>query len=180
MRRCEGRRFHPANGQKLGVGAGFLPALWGFCASKFPILPAATVYAPIHKTAPRGAASMAEEADGQDTGTEASGAGVDPAAVALAFNHTSKIAMALRKMVALLFLIAIALVPFVIVVMYSREGGVWVLGYVTGIITVPVVGIAAIQAMNTLSNERAFIGTVVFGFIVILISFASGLWSLSR
>jgi len=83
-------------------------------------------------------------------------------------------------MVALLFLVAIAIVPFFIVVMFSREGGIWVLGYVTGIITVPVVGIAAIQAMNTLSSERALIGTVVFGFFVILISLATALWSLSR
>ena len=81
---------------------------------------------------------------------------------------------------ALLFLIAIALVPFFIVATYSREGGIWVLGYVTGIMTIPIVGIAAIRAMNTLSNERALIGTVVFGFVVILISLATGLWSVFR
>ena len=94
------------------------------------------------------------------------------------FNLTKIITAAMRKMVALLFLIAIALVPFLIVVMYSREGGIWVLGYVTGIITVPVVGIAAIRAINILSDEGAFIGTVVFGFVVILISLATALRSL--
>jgi heme/copper-type cytochrome/quinol oxidase subunit 4 len=123
---------------------------------------------------------MADESDGQDGGAEASGAGVDPAVVALAFNHTTKITMAMRKMVALLFLIAIALIPFLIVAMYSREGGIWVLGYVTGIITVPVVGFAAIRAMSTLSDEGSFIGTVVFGFLVILISLATGFWASSR
>jgi len=49
--------------------------------------------------------------------------------------------------------------------MYSREGGIWVLGYVTGIITVPVVGFAAIRAMSTLTDEGSFIGTIVFGFL---------------
>jgi hypothetical protein len=93
------------------------------------------------------------------------------------FNRPNIITKAMRKAVALLFLIAIALVPFLIVVMYSREGGIWVAGYVTGIITVPLVGLAAIQAINTLSTEGAFIGTIVFGFIVILISVAMALWS---
>jgi len=98
----------------------------------------------------------------------------------LAFNHTTRITTAIRKMVALLFLIAIARVPYLIVATYSREGGIWVLGNVAGILTVPVVGIAAIRAMNTLSNERALIGTVVFGFVVILISLATALWSFSQ
>jgi len=80
-------------------------------------------------------------------------------------------------MAALLFLFAIALIPFLIVVMYSRVGGIWVLGYVTGIITVPLIGIAAIRAINTLSDEGAFIGSVVFGFAVILISLATAFWS---
>ncbi len=83
----------------------------------------------------------------------------------------------MRKLMALLFLMAIASVPFLIVVLFSRQGGIWVLGYVTGIITVPVVGIAAIRAMNTLSDEKALIGTAIFGFFVILISFASAFWS---
>jgi heme/copper-type cytochrome/quinol oxidase subunit 4 len=96
------------------------------------------------------------------------------------FNHTTKITMAMRKTVALLFLIAIALVPFFIVATYSREGGIWVLGYLAEIMTVPVVGFSAIRAMNTLSNERALIGTVVFGFFVVLISLATALWSFSR
>ena len=123
---------------------------------------------------------MADEADGQAAGAEASSTGVDPAVVALAFDHTTKTTMAMRKMVALLFLIAIALTPFLIVAMHSREGGIWVLGYVTGIITVPMVGFAAIRAMSTLSHEGSFIGTVVFGFLVILISLATGFWAIFR
>jgi len=121
---------------------------------------------------------MAEEAEGQDTGAEAfvlvERANMTP------FNQTTKLTKAIRKAVALLFLVAIALVPFLIVATYSREGGIWVLGYVTGIVTVPVVGIAAVHAMNTLSDERAFIGTVVFGFIVILISVAAGFFALAQ
>jgi hypothetical protein len=97
------------------------------------------------------------------------------------FNPKTIITTTIGKTVALFFLIAIALIPFLIVVVYSREGGIWVLGYVTGIVTVPVVGIAAIRAMNTLSDEgRVFIGTVVFGFLVILISLATGFWSVFR
>jgi hypothetical protein len=96
------------------------------------------------------------------------------------FNLKTTVTTTIGKTVALLFLIAIALIPFLIVVMYSREGGIWDLGYVTGIVTVPVVGIAAIRAMNTLDEGRAFIGTVVFGFLVILISLATGFWSVFR
>ena len=83
-----------------------------------------------------------------------------------------------QKLTALLFLIAVVLVPFFIVVFYSRQGGVWVAGYVTGIVTVPFVGFGVIRAINTLSNEKAFIGTVVFGLITILISLIVAFWSI--
>lgn len=96
------------------------------------------------------------------------------------FDPPTKFNVALRKMAALLFLIAIALIPFLIVATYSREGGIWVLGYVTGILTVPVVGIAAIRAMNFLSSENALLGSVLFGSVVIVISLATGLWSVFR
>lgn len=97
------------------------------------------------------------------------------------FNPKTIISTTIGKMVALLFLVAIALIPFLIVAMYSREGGIWVLGYVTGIVTVPVVGIAVIRALNTLRDEGgAFVGTVVFGFLVILISLATGFWAVFR
>ena len=98
----------------------------------------------------------------------------------MVFNLKTIIATAFGKAVALLFLVAVALIPFLIVVIYSREGGIWVLGYVTGIVTVPIVGIAAIRAMNTLDDESAFIGTVVFGFLVVLISLVTGFWSVFR
>jgi len=32
MRPCEGRRFGPVINQQLGVGAGFFPDFWEFCA----------------------------------------------------------------------------------------------------------------------------------------------------
>jgi hypothetical protein len=83
-----------------------------------------------------------------------------------------------QKLAALLFLIAVVLVAFFIVVFYSRQGGVWVAGYVTGIITVPFVGFGVIRAINALSNEKAFIGTVVFGLIAILISLIVAFWSI--
>ena len=83
-----------------------------------------------------------------------------------------------KKLAALLFLVAIALIPFFIVGFYSRQGGIWVAGYATGIITVPLVGFGVIRAINTLSDEEAFIGTVVFGLSVILISLIVAMWSL--
>jgi len=83
-----------------------------------------------------------------------------------------------QKLAALLFLVAVALVPFLIVALYSRQGGIWVLGYVSGIITVPLVGFGVIRAIISLNEERALIGTVVFGFIVIVISLIMALWSL--
>ena len=82
-----------------------------------------------------------------------------------------------QKLAALLFLVAVALIPFLIVVLYSRQGGIWVLGYVSGIITVPLVGFGVIRAINSLNEERALIGTVAFGFLVILISLLMALWS---
>ena len=88
-----------------------------------------------------------------------------------------RVTRAFRKLAALLFLIAVALIPFFIVVLYSRQGGIWVAGYVTGIITVPFVGFGVIRAINTLNDEEAFIRTVVFGLIVILISLIVAFWS---
>ena len=91
-------------------------------------------------------------------------------------NHV--IIRSLQKTAALVFLVAVALIPFLIVGLYSRQGGIWVAGYVTGIITVPFVGFGAIRAIDTLNDEEAFIGTVLFGIVVILISLIVALWSL--
>ena len=96
------------------------------------------------------------------------------------FHAPSMITMALRKVVALLFLVAIALVPVAVVVLGSSRGGIWVAGYVTGIITVPLIAMGALRAIYTLleSNElRVFISFVVFGVLVILTSVAAALWS---
>ena len=93
------------------------------------------------------------------------------------FNHL-EFSVALRRLAALVFLIAVALVPFLIVAMYPSQGGIWVAGYVTGIITVPFVAFGAIRAMITLNDEGAFVGTVVYGLIVIVISLTVALWSL--
>jgi len=89
-----------------------------------------------------------------------------------------KITKSIQKLTALLFLVAVALVPFFIVVLYSRQGGIWVLGYVSGIITVPLVGFGVISAISSLSGERVLLGTVLFGIIIILISMIMALWSL--
>jgi hypothetical protein len=96
------------------------------------------------------------------------------------FHAPSMITIALRKVVALLFLVAIALVPVAVVVLGSGRGGIWVAGYVTGIITVPLIAMGALRAIYTLleSNElRVFISFVVFGVLVILTSVTAALWS---
>jgi hypothetical protein len=90
----------------------------------------------------------------------------------------SRVTKLFQKLAALLFLVVVALVPFLIVVLYSRQGGIWVLGYVSGIITVPLVGFGAVRAIISLDEEGALIGTVVFGVIVIVISLILASWSL--
>ena len=89
-----------------------------------------------------------------------------------------EVATAMRRLGALLFLIAVALIPCLIVALFPRQGGIWVAGYVTGIITVPFVAFGAIRAFSVLNDEKALIGTIAFGLIVIVISVAAALWSL--
>jgi hypothetical protein len=88
---------------------------------------------------------------------------------------------ALGKLGALLFLAAIALTPVVIVVLGSRLGGIFVAGYVTGVITVPMVAFGAIRAIYALieSTEiEGLVGVLVYGFLVILISVAAAFWAI--
>ena len=95
--------------------------------------------------------------------------------------HDRKLARALGKLGALLFLVAIALTPVVIVTLGSTLGGIFVAGYVTGVITVPVVTFGAIRAIYTLieSTEiEGLVGVLVYGFLVILISVAAAFWSI--
>lgn len=93
------------------------------------------------------------------------------------FNHL-EIATVMRRLGALFFLVAVALVPILMVALFPRQGGIWVGGYVTGIITLPFVAFGAIRAFNVLNDENALIGTVVFGLIVVAISVGIALWSL--
>jgi hypothetical protein len=85
-----------------------------------------------------------------------------------------------RKTVAVLFLIAIAMIPFLIVAFAPRQGGFFVSGYVVGIITVPLVAIGAMRAFYVLigSAEAEIFGVFVFGICLIAISVAAVIWSL--
>jgi hypothetical protein len=84
-----------------------------------------------------------------------------------------------RKTVAVLFLIVIAMVPFVIVAFAPRQGGLFVSGYVTGMITVPLVAIGVMRAFYTLtgSAEAEIFGVFVFGLCLTAISVGAVVWS---
>jgi hypothetical protein len=95
--------------------------------------------------------------------------------------HDRKMTTALKKLSSLLFLIAIALTPVVIVTLGSGLGGVFVAGYVAGVITVPMVALLAMRAIYELieSTEiEGIVGVLVYGFLVILISVAAAVWSI--
>ena len=84
----------------------------------------------------------------------------------------------LTRIVAALFLAAIALTPVAIVLFWPQAGGVWVAGYLVGIVTVPVVAFAALRAVNTIvGEERLLPAFVVFGAIVVMISIASAIYA---
>jgi hypothetical protein len=84
-----------------------------------------------------------------------------------------------RKTVAVLFLIAIAMIPFVIVALAPRQGGLFVSGYVVGLITVPLVAIGVMRAFYVLtgSAEAEIFGVFVFGLCLTAISVAAVIWS---
>jgi len=96
------------------------------------------------------------------------------------FYTTNIITTALRRVLALVFLMAVALVPVAVVVLGSSRGGIWVAGYVTGIITVPLVAMGALRAIYVLFESTEFeviVGFVIFGVLVVLTSVAAALWS---
>ena len=87
----------------------------------------------------------------------------------------------LRKLGALFFLIAIALTPFAIVILGSKLGGIFVAGYVAGVITLPMVALGALRAIYALvesTDIEGIVGVLFYGFLVILISVAAVFWSI--
>jgi hypothetical protein len=84
-----------------------------------------------------------------------------------------------RKTIAILFLIAIAVIPFVIVVFAPRQGGYFVSGYITAMITVPLVAIGVMRAIYALtgSAEAEIFGVFVCGLCLTAISIAAVAWS---
>jgi hypothetical protein len=86
---------------------------------------------------------------------------------------------AIRKLEALLLLAAIALTPVVIVFLEPRRGGIWVAGYVAGVIITPFIAIGALRAILELTGDLdGVIGFVAYGSLTILISVATALWAL--
>jgi len=88
--------------------------------------------------------------------------------------------MSIQKLGAILFLLAIALIPVAIVVWGSGRGGIFVAGYVIGVITAPMVAIGVIRAVSVLAGStwmEALIGFLIFAVVVLVISVAAALWS---
>jgi hypothetical protein len=88
--------------------------------------------------------------------------------------------MSIQKLGAILFLIAIALIPIAIVVWGSGRGGIFVTGYVIGVITAPIVAIGMIRAVSVLADStwmNALIGFLIFAVIVLVVSVAAAVWS---
>lgn len=84
----------------------------------------------------------------------------------------------LGKLIAVIFLAAVALVPVAIVAFWHRMGAIWVTGYVVGIVTVPLVGIGALRATSAMFEEtNAFIAFIAFGCSAIAISLAAALYA---
>lgn len=84
----------------------------------------------------------------------------------------------LTRIAAALFLAAIALTPVAIVLFWPRAGGVWVAGYLVGIVTVPVVAFAALRAVNAIvGEERLLPAFVSYGAIVVMVSIASAIYA---
>jgi hypothetical protein len=88
--------------------------------------------------------------------------------------------MSIQKLGAILFLLAIALIPIAIVIGGSERGGIFVAGYVIGVITAPIVAIGVIRAFSVLADSTwtdALIGFAVFVVVVLAVSVAAALWS---
>ena len=88
--------------------------------------------------------------------------------------------MSLQKLGALLFLLGIALIPVVIVIWGSERGGIFVAGYVIGVITAPMVALGVIRAVAVLADSTwtgGLFGFLIFAVVVLLVSVSAALWS---
>jgi hypothetical protein len=88
--------------------------------------------------------------------------------------------MSIQKLGAILFLLAIALIPVAIVALESGRGGIFVAGYVIGVITAPMVAIGVLRAVSVLADSTwmdALIGFLVFAVVVLVVSVGAALWS---
>jgi hypothetical protein len=88
--------------------------------------------------------------------------------------------MSFQKLGALLFLLAIALIPVAIVIWGSERGGIFVAGYVIGVITAPMIALGVIRAVSVLADSTwtdALFGFLIFAVVVLLVSVAAALWS---
>lgn len=90
-----------------------------------------------------------------------------------------EITMTLQKFGALFFLVAIALTPVAIVIVAAGRGGIFVMGYVTGVLTAPLVAVGAMRATYILAEStelEGLVGVFIYGLIVVLISLAAAFW----
>jgi hypothetical protein len=103
--------------------------------------------------------------------------------VAGQFNKArlSRPAVSLQKLGALLFLVAIALIPIAIVAWGTGRGGIFVAGYIIGVLTAPIVAIGMMRAVSVLADSTwidALIGFLIAAFVILIISVGAALWSL--
>ena len=85
-----------------------------------------------------------------------------------------------KKIPALVFLMAIILVPIGIVTIAEAGGGYWVAGYVTGIVTVPLIAVGALRAVYQIIENTdldpliAFVG---YSALVVAVSIGCAIWA---
>jgi hypothetical protein len=80
--------------------------------------------------------------------------------------------LAFRKLLAGLFLLVILLTPVAIVLYAHRAGGIWVAGFVGGMLLAPLTGIGALRATAELLPQanHAFVALIAFGLLASLVS----------
>jgi hypothetical protein len=89
--------------------------------------------------------------------------------------------MSIQKLGAIFFLVAVAVIPVAIVFLGSGRGGIFVAGYVIGVITAPIIAIGVVRAFAILAGSTwtdILIGFLVFSVVVLVISVAAAFWSL--
>lgn len=78
----------------------------------------------------------------------------------------------LQKILAVCFMAAVLLVPVAIVALAGPAGGVWVAGYVFGIVSLPFMALIALRAVYAIVDEsyvmRVFIAYCALVFLVSL------------